>query len=574
MSFTIHGIGIASGIAIGRAHLLAHGIDEVGHYAIAESDLANEIARFDTAIAAVRKELETLQLSVPPGAPAEFNAFLNLHLMILNDETLSAEPRNLITQQRCNAEWALKQQADTLLEEFEAIEDAYLRERRADVMQVVERVLKVLLGHPGPLPAESSSTEQRILVARDLSPADVMLFKQHTFAAFITDLGGTTSHTAILARSFNIPSIVALHHGWKLIRENELLIIDGTQGVVLVNPDEPIVNEYRLKQHQWDLERQKLQRLRSTPAVTLDGLRIELHANIELPEDMAAVEKCGATGVGLFRSEFLFLGRDELPSEDEQFEAYRKVAVAMQGKPVTIRTLDVGADKSLKGEQSVSTNPALGLRAIRYCLAEPQLFLTQLRALLRASQFGKVQILIPMLSSALEITQALDMVKRAQEQLRDRKIPFNDNIPIGGMIEIPAAALAISAFTKRLDFLSLGTNDLIQYTLAIDRADDSVAHLYNPLHPAVIQLVAHTIKRANRADVPVAVCGEMAGDVALTRLLLGLGLRQFSMHPSHLLGVKQQVLRTSVAELGGVTRKILLSEDSDRIDQLIEQLNA
>lgn len=573
MSFAIHGIGISTGIAIGRAHLLAHGIDEVGHYAISVADLSNEIARFDAAIETVRKELEALQRSVPVGAPAEFDAFLNLHLMILNDETLSAEPRALITQQQCNAEWALKQQADTLLEEFEAIEDAYLRERRADVMQVVERVLKVLLGHPGPLRATPGSNEQRILVARDLSPADVMLFKQHTFAAFITDLGGTTSHTAILARSLNIPSIVALHHGWKLIRENELLIIDGTQGVVLVNPDEPIIDEYRLKQTQWELGRQKLQRLRATPAVTLDGIPIELHANIELPDDMAAVKQYGATGVGLFRSEFLFLGRDELPSEDEQFEAYRKVAVAMEGRPVTIRTLDVGADKNLNGEPPLGTNPALGLRAIRYCLAEPQLFLTQLRALLRASRFGKVQILIPMLSSGLEIAQALDMVKRAQEQLREAKIAYTENVPIGGMIEVPAAALAISAFTKRLDFLSLGTNDLIQYTLAIDRADDSVAHLYNPLHPAIIQLVARTIKRANRAGVPVAVCGEMAGDPALTRLLLGLGLRQFSMHPSHLLGVKQQVLKTSIPLLATTTRKILLSEESDRIARLIEQLN-
>ena len=573
MSFAIHGIGISGGVAIGRAHLLAHGVDEVSHYAIASSDIEQEIARFDSAVATVRNELESLKQNSLSGAPEELNAFLNLHLMLLNDETLSVAPRDLIHQQQCNAEWALKQQADTLLDQFEAIEDAYLRERRADVMQVVERVLKVLLGHPGPSQQEVDGNG-RILVARDLSPADTILYKQHHIAAFITDLGGSTSHTAILARSLNIPSIVALHHAWSLIRENELLIVDGTQGIVLVNPDELIVNEYKLRQNQWDLERQKLKRLRATPAVTLDGTSIELQANIELPEDIDGVKECGATGVGLFRSEFLFLGRVDLPSEDEQFEAYRKVAAAMRPQPVTIRTLDVGADKSLDSSKQTGANPALGLRAIRYCLSEPRLFLTQLRAILRASHYGKVQILIPMLSSTLEITQALGMVNHAKEQLRTAKVPFDAAIAVGGMIEVPAAALSVSSFLKHLDFLSIGTNDLIQYTLAIDRADDSVAYLYNSLHPAVLQLVALTIKRANQANVPVAVCGEMAGEVAMTRLLLGMGLRQFSMHPAQLLSVKQQVLRSSIAELQLFTRKILLADASDKVGRLIDRMNA
>ncbi len=572
MSFAIHGIGISGGIAIGRAHLLAHGVDEVTHYAVAANVIDQEIARFDAAVASVRDELESLKQISISSAPEELNAFLNLHLMILNDETLADAPRDLIRQQRCNAEWALKQQADTLLEQFEAIEDAYLRERRADVMQVVERVLKVLLGHPGLAPHDGTRDE-RILVARDISPADTIVYKQQQVAAFITDLGGSTSHTAILARSLNIPAIVALHHAWTLIRENELLIVDGAQGIVLVNPDELIVNEYRLKQNQWDIERQKLKRLRATPAVTLDGIPIELHANIELPDDMKEVTQCGATGVGLFRSEFLFLGRSDLPSEDEQFEAYRKVASAMKSHSVTIRTLDVGADKSLDGSQQAGANPALGLRAIRYCLSEPRLFLTQLRAILRASQFGKVQILIPMLSSALEIKQALSMVKRAKEQLNEANVPFDAAVTVGGMIEVPAAALSISAFLKNLDFVSIGTNDLIQYTLAIDRTDDSVAYLYNQLHPAVLQLVALTIKRANRANVPVAVCGEMAGEVAMTRLLLGIGLRQFSMHPAQLLSVKQQVLRSSINELQALTRKILLADDSEKVERLIAQMN-
>ena len=573
MSFTIHGIGISGGIAIGRAHLLAHGIDEVNHYAIGENAIEQEISRFDSAVATVRDELESLKQAEFSSAPEELNAFLNLHLMILNDETLAEAPRGLIRQQRCNAEWALKQQADTLLDQFEAIEDAYLRERRADVMQVVERVLKVLLGHPG-LALQEAGDDERIMVARDISPADAILYKQQQVSAFITDLGGSTSHTAILARSLNIPAIVALHHAWTLVRENELLIIDGAQGIVLVNPDELIVNEYRLKQNQWGIERQKLKRLRATPSVTLDGASIELQANIELPDDIDGVVQCGATGVGLFRSEFLFLGRIDLPTEDEQFEAYRKVAAAMKSQPVTIRTLDVGADKSLDGSKQSSPNSALGLRAIRYCLSEPRLFLTQLRAILRASHFGKVQILIPMLSSALEIKQALGMVKHAKEQLHEANVPFDAAIRIGGMVEVPAAALAVVSFLKNLDFISIGTNDLIQYTLAIDRTDDSVAYLYNPMHPAVLQLIALTIKRANRANVPVAVCGEMAGEVTMTRLLLGLGLRQFSMHPAQLLSVKQQVLRSSINGLQLLTRKILLAEDSEKVERLIGRMNA
>jgi phosphoenolpyruvate-protein phosphotransferase (PTS system enzyme I) len=574
MSFALHGIGVSGGIAIGSAHLIAHGIAEVAHYAIAPSGVKSEIRRFDAAIQKVRDELEALQRKVPPGAPAEFGAFLNLHLMILNDPTLSEASRVLIEQQQCNAEWALKQQMDTLLEQFEQIEDTYLRERKADVTQVVERVLKVLLGLTAVMPAQAGTDASRVMVAHDLSPADVVLFKEHHFAAFVTDVGGATSHTAILARSMNIPSVVALHHAWRLIRENETIIVDGTQGVVLVNPDETVLAEYRLRREQWEIERQKLRRLRSTPAVTLDGAEVDLHANIELPQDVEDAKQNGATGIGLYRSEFLFMNRRDLPGEDEQFEAYRRVVAEMDGQPVTIRTLDVGADKGLEGAAPLGANPALGLRAIRYCLAEPRLFATQLRAILRASHYGKVRLLVPMLSNVSEINQTLTMVAAAKEQLRAQHTLFDESVPIGGMVEVPAAALALQGFIKRLDFLSIGTNDLIQYTLAIDRADDSVAHLYDPLHPAVLFLISHTIRSAARARVPVAVCGEMAGDVALTRLLLGFGLRQFSMHPAHLLTVKQQVLKTNLADAEGFARKVLQAEDRERIETLIQRLNA
>ncbi len=574
MSFTMHGIGVSGGIAIGYAHLISHTSLEVAHYSVPPEYIDTEIARFNRAVEVVRSELEGLQLNVPATAPAEFGAFLNLHLMILNDTTLSASPRKLIAEQQCNAEWALKLQMDDLLEQFEEIEDSYLRERKADVTQVVERVFKALMGQPVEMPQDPMHNGESILVARDLSPADVILFKEHSFAAFITDLGGATSHTAILARSLNIPSVLALHHAREFIREGEMLIIDGTQGVVIVNPDKLVLAEYKLRQHQYALEKQKLQRIKSTPAVTLDGETIHLFANIELPDDVQQAKDAGATGIGLFRSEFLFLGRNTLPDEEEQFEGYRKVAEAMRGKQVTIRTLDIGADKSLNNAPQLAINPALGLRAIRYCLAEPHMFNLQLRAILRASHYGKINLLIPMLSSLPEINQTLQAIDIAKQQLDDEKIPYDRNIKIGSMIEIPAAAIALGAFIKKLDFLSIGTNDLIQYTLAIDRADDAVAHLYDPLHPAVLQLISHVIKTANKVGVPVAVCGEMAGEVDLTRLLLGLGLREFSMHSANLLAVKQRVLKTSFADVSALAQRIVNTDDPDKQRALLEKLNA
>ncbi|MFZ9529101.1 MAG: phosphoenolpyruvate--protein phosphotransferase [Burkholderiales bacterium] len=575
MSFTIHGIGVSGGIAIGRAHLVSHTKLEVAHYEVPPEQVADEVVRFDLAVATVRGELDHLRGAVPAGAPTELAAFIDLHLMILNDSTLSGIPRDIIGTEHCNAEWALKMQTDELLQQFDAIEDNYLRERRADVIQVAQRVMKALSGQPGYAPPPAGDSEENlVLVAHDLSPADVVLFKQHQFASFVTDLGGSTSHTAIVARSLNIPCIVALHQARQLVRENEMLIVDGTQGVLIVDPDPQVLAEYQLRQREFGLERQKLKRLRDTPARTLDGAQIELHANIELPGDVALAVESGATGIGLFRTEFLFLNRPDLPDEDEQFEAYRKVLEEMRGKPVTIRTYDLGADKQIDDSARASPNPALGLRAIRLCLTEPKRFITQLRAMLRASNYGKLQILIPMLMNAAEVDQSLQLVEQAKRSLDDEGITYDREIPIGGMVEIPAAALALGLLTKRLDFLSVGTNDLIQYLLAIDRTDDTVAHLYDPLHPAVLTVLSHIFATAGKAQIPVAVCGEMAGDVDLTRLLLALGLRRFSMHSAHLLDVKQRVLKTDLADAHPLARKMLRTTDPMKLRSLLGKLNA
>jgi phosphoenolpyruvate-protein phosphotransferase (PTS system enzyme I) len=573
MSFTIHGVAVSGGIAIGHAHLVSHALLEVVQYKIPKKLIEQEFARFDNAIHIVKQDLETIRRQLPNRAPAELEAFVNTHLMILADSGLSEAPKEIMRKELCNAEWAIKQQMEDIVEQFEKIEDEYLRERKQDVVQVVERVIKVLLGHPGQVQIKEQESAI-ILVAHDLSPADAIQFKQHQFAAFITDVGGATSHTAILARSLSIPSIVALQRARTLIRDGELIIVDGNQGVVIASPDKDTLAEYKLRQEQWEIEQQKLKRIKLTKPVTLDGTEIELYANIEVPDDVTKVKASGATGIGLYRTEFLFMNRREMPNEQEQFIAYKQVVEAMNGLPVTIRTLDLGADKEMNPDTARScTNPALGLRAIRLCLAEPQVFHAQLRAILRASYYGNIKILIPMLSSIFELKQTMQALDRAKFSLIKEEIPFDKTIQVGGMIEIPAAAICAEAFARELDFLSIGTNDLIQYSLAIDRTDDAVSHLYNPMHPAILQLIEMTIRAGNKYGKPVSVCGEMAGDSKLTRLLLGLGLRHFSMHPSNLLSVKWQVLQSDLGKLLPIARKILSNHDADRIEPLLQKIN-
>ena len=469
---------------------------------------------------------------------------------------------------------------EILVEQFEKIDDIYLRERSYDVRQVVERVVRELVGRPGHATAKIPKAikgETLIVVAHDLSPSDVMAFKDQHFASFVTDVGGATSHTAILARGMGIPAVLGLHNARQLIRDKETIIVDGTRGVLIVNPDARILEEYELKKSQIEIERSKLKLLKTARATTLDRVKIDMLANIEEPSDVAAMLESGADGVGLFRTEFIFLGRGDMPSEDEQFEAYRKAVKGMQGRPITIRTFDLGNDKKLHSEDGLGDrkrdNPALGLRSIRLSLADPKTFLAQLRAILRVSRLGKVKILIPMLSHAVQIDQTLALLEQAKSSLRGEKIAFDENIEIGGMIEVPAAALAVGLFLRRMNFLSIGTNDLIQYTLAIDRTDEQVSNLYDPLHPAVLMLLAHVISTAEKVNMPVSMCGEMAGDPNLTRLLLGMGLRQFSMFPAQIPAVKQKIKQSDISEVTPIVRRILRLEEPAKIQEQIERLN-
>ena len=574
MSFSIHGISVTRGVAIGRAVLVASSLVDVVHYFITPEQVEAEIARLRVARNAVVEELQRMQAEMPRDMPHELAAMLDVHLMLLQDEALTAEIRRWITERLYNAEWALASQLEVLIRQFDEMEDPYLRERKADVEQVVERVLRRLKGAAAPTvvaaPRASRAVEPAlgdidvplVLVAHDLSPADMLQFRKSVFAGFVTDVGGKTSHTAIVARSMDIPAVVGARSASHLVRQDDWVIIDGDAGVTIVDPSPIILAEYGFKQRQGELERGRLSRLRNTPARTLDGQPIELLANIEQPTDTAAALAVSAVGVGLFRTEFLFMGREgKLPDEEEQYAAYRQAVEGMHGLPVTIRTVDVGADKPLDDRRpDTHLNPALGLRAIRWSLSEPAMFLTQLRAILRAAAHGKVNLLIPMLAHGSEIRQSLELIAKARAQL-DARALVHGPVRLGAMIEVPAAALSLRMFLRYFDFLSIGTNDLIQYTLAIDRADESVAHLFDQLHPAVLRLLADTIAEGARQGKPVSVCGEMAGDTGMTRLLIGLGLRAFSMHPSQILAVKQEVLRADAGKLTRWAEQVLASDE-------------
>ncbi len=576
MSIQIYGLPVSRGVAIGRAVLVASGRVDVPHHFVDPARVDEEVARLIAARDVVALEFDELKRDLPSDVPTELAALLDVHHMLLQDEALIGAASDWIVQRHYNAEWALSAQLEVLARQFDEMEDAYLRERKADLEQVVERLLRSL-GRDTGLPAtqpgarDFGGDEPLVLVASDISPADMLSFKRSVFTGFVTDVGGKTSHTAIVARSMDIPAVVGARHASSLIRQDDCIIIDGDAGLLIVDPSPIVLEEYRFRQRQSELERSRLARLRHTPAVTLDGERIELLANIEMPEDAPAALEAGSAGVGLFRSEFLFMGRgvDNLPDEEEQYDAYRRAVEGMNGMPVTIRTVDIGADKPLEGltpselrHESV-LNPALGLRAIRWSLSEPSMFRRQLRALYRAAHHGPVKILIPMLGSLHEIRQTVDQIKFVQRQLVESGKPFG-RAELGAMIEVPAAALTVPMFLKHFDFLSIGTNDLIQYTLAIDRADEAVAHLYDPWHPAVLNLLANTINLARAAGKGVSVCGEMAGDPVFTELLLSMGLRSFSMHPTQVASVKQRVLRADTRRLTPSLTEILASEDPEQ----------
>ncbi len=587
MSIQVFGLPVSRGIAIGKAVLIASSRLDVAHYFIDPEAIEAEILRLREARDVVASELACLQRELQVGDPPELSALLDVHLLLLKDESLTTATKKWIIERHYNAEWALSAQLEVLARQFDEMEDEYLRERKADLEQVVERLMLALTKSSMSLnlripPQGAGQEEFLILVANDIAPADMLQFKSSVFKGFVTDVGGKTSHTAIVARSLDIPAVVGAREASRIIRQDDWVVIDGDMGVIIVNPSPILLEEYRFKQRQSDLEGLRLARLRHAPAVTLDNERITLLANIELPSDAGPALEAGCAGVGLYRSEFLFLNRGgELPGEDEQYEAYRGAVEAMQGMPVTIRTVDVGADKAIERLSSSelrhehTLNPALGLRGIRWSLSEPSMFRQQLRAVLRASAHGKIRLLIPMVAHWAEVQQIFEAIARAKQQLQEVGRPYLD-IEVGAMIEVPAAAMMASQLLTRFDFLSIGTNDLIQYTLAIDRADEAVARLYDPWHPAVLQLIYRTIQHGRLAKKDVSVCGEMAGDPQFTDLLLAMGLRSFSMHPAQVTRVKQVILRARGRWEQAVVERVITANEPHHVwaeQKILNELN-
>ena len=579
MPFSLHGIGVSRGYAIGRTYLLQRNQVEITEYTIPDTIVEDEVRRFLNSLDLARQQLREIRVRVPTTAPGDITAFIDTHLLMLQDATLTEVPIQLIRARKCNAEWALKLQRDSLVQVFEEMDDPYLRTRKDDVDHVVRRVLRILvtedptyLSDPDFAELASSRLEGRVIIADDLTPADTILMQHQGVLAFVTEYGGPLSHTAILARSLGIPAVVGARNARTYLGHDEPVIVDGRQGVILVGLDERILRYYRHKQQEERRQQRELNKLKGKPAVTHDGVRIGLHANIELPEDAMAVRDVAADGIGLYRTEFLFMNRADVPDEEEHLASYLHVIKTLEGIPITIRTADLGADKQVDGgrEGPVSTNPALGLRAIRMCLKDLGMFRPQLRAILRASAHGSVRVMIPMLSTIHEVFQVLRLVAETKKELHDRGLAFDEKLPVGGMIEIPAAAVCADQFARYLDFLSIGTNDLIQYTLAIDRVDDEVNYLFDPLHPAVLMLIRNTIRAGHKAGIPVSLCGEMAGDSRYTRLLLGLGLTEFSMHPTTLLEIKKVIQDSDVGELSEVVRRLLRTTDAEKYAEILK----
>lgn len=572
---TLHGAGVGKGIAIGTAFVLQRDVLEIPEYVLPDNLVEDEVTRFRRAIDSARQQLKRIRRHIPSNAPNEIAGFIDAHLLMLEDRVLAEEPVQTIRTRKCNAEWALRVHSESLVDVFDQMKDPYLRNKRTDVQQVVDRVQRNLLALDHQEHEHlSDDIKGRIIVANDLTPADTVLLKHYRVRAFVTNLGGPISHTAILARALGIPAIVGLHGATRYLRSGEEIIVDGKRGSLIIGPDKRILREYRTRQKDIAHRRRELQALRTSPAVTRDRHTVHLYANIELPGDVQAVRQAGATGIGLYRTEFLFMNRASPPSEAEQFNAYMRVIKALGKTPVTIRTVDIGSDKQVDGRAGAETvNPALGLRAVRLCLQDPSVFRPQLRAILRASAYGPVQMMIPMVSSLDELQQVMDIIDDVKNELKHDGQKFNRRMPIGGMIEVPAAAISADLFAGRLDFLSIGTNDLIQYTLAIDRVNDLVNYLYDPLHPSVLRLIHITILAGQRAGIPVAMCGEMAGDVRYTRLLLGMGLRVLSMDAANILEVKKIVRECSIRRLRSYADRVLHATDLRELRALVRELN-
>jgi phosphotransferase system enzyme I (PtsI) len=544
---SLHGAGIGRDITIGTACVLQQEAVDIPDYLIPDNRIDDEIHRLRAAIALTRVQLIQVRQHIPADSPPEANSFIEAHLMMLEDPMLSQVPEQLIAERQMNAEQAIDHQRNSLIAVFESMQDEYLRTKGDDIRQIAERIQRNLMGIEQ-VGSNNVSDEfsDPIIVAHELAPADTMALKPGQIRAIVTNLGGPISHSAILARSLGIPAVVGLHNATRFIQHGDKLIVDGRSGDVIIAPDNTTLSAWRKIRKSVQDNNRRLATLVRSPSVSHDGQRISLQANIEQPRDIRAALSVRAAGIGLFRTEYLYLNQEKIPTENDHYNAYMRIIRNFGRRPITIRTLDLGADKQIDGNAENTLNPALGLRGIRLSLNRPALFMPQLRAILRASAHGRVRMMIPMLSNIHELFQVLELIREAKRELRSKNITFNKRLQVGGMIEVPAAAISADLFAPHLDFLSIGTNDLIQYALAIDRVDDEVNYLYDPLHPAVLRLVDLTVRAAEKAQIPVTMCGEMAGDASSIPTLLGLGLRNLSMDPANIPEVKEIIRQTDI----------------------------
>jgi len=577
MTRSCYGRGVATtrAVAIGPVFLLDRSPLTVAPRNVDPAAVPGELQRLDDALAATQGALRTVRGQIPRATPVKVAEFIDSHLLMLEDDALVDPARALIRERLFSAEWALEHHRASLVKAFEAMEDPYLRSRRDDVDHVVQHILGFLLGGRLPDPEEDADLRGCVVIAHDISPADTVMLCRCHVAALVTEYGGPLSHTAILARSLNLPTVVGVRNATGYFRQGETVVVDGEAGLVLADVDAATLAHYRQRMRVLDERRARLRRLVKEPSLSADGTPVSLLGNLELPEDTVAIRANGAVGVGLYRTEFLYMNRDRPPDEEEQLAAYLEVMRGLEGVPVTIRTLDLGADKEVDGCSATCPpvcNPALSLRAIRLCLKQPELFRPQLRAILRASAFGPVRLMIPMLSHVRELDSVLALIEQVGRELDREGLAFDPRMPVGGMIEVPAAALSAPAFARRLDFLSIGTNDLIQYTLAIDRMDDTVSYLHDPLHPAILRLIRMTIQAGRARGIPVSMCGEMAGIPRYVPLLLGLGLREFSMQPGSLLEIKERVRGSHIPHLERATEELLAHLDAQEPEQLAQAI--
>ncbi len=577
---SFHGIAVSPGIAIGPAHVSDHFDQAVPEYVIPEAQVDEERARFAAALAVSVKQLRKLKSkaqSLPAAAAEEMGYLLDAHLSMLSNSRLVRGVDQRIAGERRNAEWAVQAEIATIGKSFSAMRDDYLAARFDDIRIVGMRLIRNLAKRP--FEALARLPEGTVILAEELTPADTALMDPRRVAGFATVLGGSESHTSIMARALGLPAVVGVAGLLSHPGRRETVVIDGSAGTVVINPGPATVARYRERQEALRRQGRQLDKLRRLPSVTRDGVEIALEANLELPRELDQAIAAGAAGLGLVRSEFLYMNRDTLPGEDEQFAAFRDLLKGMNGQPVTVRTLDIGGEKIadvLSGVVgSTSANPALGLRAIRLSLKERKLLDAQLAAMLRAAVHGPLRILLPMICNVGELRRVREALVQVARRLKRRGVAIPDTLPpLGVMIEIPGAALAADALAAEADFFALGTNDLIQYTLAIDRGDEQVAYLYDPLHPAVLRLIQFAIEAANRARIPISVCGEMAGDPRFTALLVGLGLRELSMTPGSILRVKQRIRSLDIVAASRRARAIMDQWDSGRIAALLDDFNA